>query len=324
MAFWESSLENLVVLMIDLKKRIFITGVTGFVGANILHRLVSLWASDIHVLIRKSSDLSRIDSIKGKITIYTFSLEDRSETFKYIQKIWPQIVFHIAAAWAAVWRIPLNIDSLIQTNSIGSMNLMDASFSAGMCEIFVNTGSSSEYWQKDTLMKEGDSIEPNNLYGISKATASHYAVYLWKQKKFPIVTYRIFAAYWSYEDSKRLIPTLVDAFHNNIAPNLSTPYSVRDFIYIDDIVSAYLEADVAIKNQWDIINLGTGIQTSIGEIVGILQDITGKKLEPNYGSYQINQFEPKVWCSDNRKMKNILWIVPRSLKDWLNLMMNKI
>lgn len=310
--------------MIDLKKRIFITGVTGFVGANILHRLVSLWASDLHILVRKNSDLSRIDSIKDKLSIYTFALEDRLETSTYIQKIRPQIVFHTAAAWTAVGRIPLSIDSLIITNSIGSMNLMDASFEAGMCEIFVNTGSSSEYWEKDAPMKESDSIEPNNLYGISKATATHYAVYLWKQKQFPIVTYRIFSAYWPLEDSKRLISTLLSSFSENTTLHLSSPYSVRDFIYIDDIVSAYLEADRAIKNQGDIINLWTGVQTSIGEVVSILQNITGKNLEPNYGSHSKNQLEPKVWYSDNTKMKNILWIVPRSLKDWLNLMMNRI
>lgn len=55
---------------------------------------------------------------------------------------------------------------------------MDASYEIGMCEIFVNTGSSSEYGQKDIPMKESDPIEPNNLYGISKAAATHYAVYL--------------------------------------------------------------------------------------------------------------------------------------------------
>ena len=324
MAFWKSSLENLVVFMIDLKKRIFITGVTGFVGANIMHRLVSLWASDLHVLVRKNSDLSRIESIKDKLSIHRFSLEDRLETFEYIQKIRPQIIFHTAAAWTAVGRTPLTIDSLIETNSIGSVNLMDASFETGICEIFVNTGSSSEYWQKDVPMKETDSIEPNNLYGISKVMATHYAVYLWKQKQFPIVTYRIFAAYWPLEDSKRLIPTLIDSFDKNIVPNLSTPHSVRDFIYIDDIVSSYLESDRAIKKQGDIINLGTGIQTSIGEVVRILQEISGKKLEPNYGFHGMNQLEPKVWCSDNTKMKNILWIVPRSLENWLNLMMNRI
>lgn len=124
------------------------------------------------------------------------------------------------------------MEDLISANVLGTVHLIDAAVATGTCEIFVNTGSSSEYGIKDISMSENDVLEPVNLYGISKAAATNYATLIGKQKKFPIVTYRIFSAYGPYEDHKRLISTLLRSYICNISPELSSPLSVRDFIYI--------------------------------------------------------------------------------------------
>ena len=156
--------------------------------------------------------MSRIQDIQEQVVLHHFSLEDREATLEHILEISPEIVYHVAAAGTAVGRAPLGLDSLIETNTLGSIHLMDACHETGICEIFIHTGSSSEYGRKDIPMREDDLIEPNNLYGLSKAGATHYATYLGRQSGFPIATYRIFAAYGQYEDPKRLIPTLLDAY----------------------------------------------------------------------------------------------------------------
>ncbi len=275
-----------------------------------------MWASDIHVLIREGSHTQRITDLLDTVSIHTFSLENKDETQKIIGEIRPQIVFHVAAAGTAVGRIPFTLDELIQANTLGTIHLIDAASEAG-CECFIQTWSSSEYGQKDLPMHESDILEPNNLYGLSKAWATQYATYLGKDRNFPIVTYRIFSAYGPYEDAKRLIPTLLQSYVSKIPPKLSSPYSVRDFIYIDDIVSAYLEADRAITVPWDIINLWTGNQYSIEEVIEILQEIFDTSLSPEYGEIPRNQKEPKCWVSDNSKMKTLLGITPISLRSWL-------
>ncbi len=303
--------------MIDIHKRIFITWVTGFVGANLLHRLVSLWASDVHVLLRKNSDISRIESILQKVTSYFFSLENREETLENIKIIQPQIIYHVAAAGTAVGRIPLTIDELIQANMLGSIHLIDAAVEIG-CECFVNTGSSSEYGQKDTPMSEQDIIEPNNLYGISKAATTQYVSFIGKAKNFPIVTYRLFSVYGPYEEPKRLIPTLIRSYKSWIVPQLASPYSVRDFISVDDVVDCFLEADKACRYPGDILNIWTWLQHSIWEVVSILKELTKSSIDPIYGGKKMNQHEPKSWVADNTKMKNILKIAPVSLKQGLS------
>ncbi len=128
-------------------------------------------------MIRQGSDTSRITTLLNNITLHSFSLENRDETLQNIKEIHPQIIYHFAAAGTAVGRAAFGIDDLIRMNTLGSIHLIDAAVEIG-CECFVNTGSSSEYGQKNTPMSENDIIEPNNLYGISKATVTQYASFI--------------------------------------------------------------------------------------------------------------------------------------------------
>lgn len=314
-------MENLDIDMIDLTKRIFITGATGFVGASLLHRLISMWATDIHILIREWSNTSRIDTILDTVKVHSFSLENREVTLKNITEICPQIIFHLAAAGTAVGRVPLSIDELIHTNTLGSIHLIDAAVAIG-CECFINTGSSSEYGQKDRPMSESDIPEPNNFYGISKTATTHYASFIGKSKNFPIVTYRLFSVYWPLEDPTKLISVLITNYENQVSPRLSNPDSVRDFIYIDDVVDCYLEADKVLPFPGSIINIGSGIQVSIWEVVRIIKSILGSSIDPIYWQEKMNQSEPNCWVANNNKMKTIFQISPMNMKDGLLKMMN--
>lgn len=307
--------------MIDKKKRIFITGATGFVGASLLHRLILEWATDVHILIREWSNTSRINTILDKVKLHFFSLENREDTLKNITEICPQIIFHLAAAGTAVGRKTFSIDELINMNTLGSIHLIDAAVEIG-CELFINTGSSSEYGQKNTSMSESDIPEPNNFYGISKLATTHYASFIGKSKNFPIITYRLFSVYWPLEDSTKLVSVLITNYKNGVSPHLSNPDSVRDFIYIDDVVDCYLEADKLIHLPGSIINIGSGIQVSIWELVHIIKNILKSSIDPVYWQKMKNQFEPKCWMANNSKMKSIFNISPMSIKDALLKMMN--
>lgn len=289
---------------------------TWFVGANLLHRLIWMWAQDVHVLIRKNSNTQRISSLLEKITIHTFSLEDKEETIEKVFEIQPNIIFHIAAAGTAVGRVPFALDELIEANTIWAIHLIDAAIET-QCECFINTWSSSEYGQKDFPINEDAVLEPNNLYGLSKAWATQYATFIGKSGKLPIATYRPFSVYGPLEERKRLIPTLILKYISWESPELSTPFSVRDFIYIDDMIDCYLSADKAIMQPGNIINIWSWVQYSIAEVVALIKELTHSKIEPIYWQQKINQNEPISWVANNEKMQTLLWVNPRDMKDWL-------
>lgn len=292
---------------IDTQKKILITWSNGFIWANLLRRLVSEWFKNIFVILRKDSNLWRIQDIIDKVTVSHVSLTDVPWLDAFIEETKPDIIYHLAAAWAYIGRDGRWIQDLFEVNVMGTINLINACQKIWF-EYFVNTGSNSEYGQKDHPMKETDVLEPNNDYWITKASATLYASYIGKKFNLPIYTFRLFAVYGYYEDKTRLIPSLMINYINNISPSLSKPDSVRDYIFIDDVVDYYANIH---KITWDfgwIYNIGNGKQYSIGQLVTTAKNIANSDKEPIYGWASVKQNEPKYWLSDNEKAISAFWL----------------
>jgi len=89
-------------------------------------------------------------------------------------------------------------------------------------------------------MHESDLLEPNNEYGITKTCGTLYAAYIGKKYQLPIYTFRPFQVFGYYEDKSRLTPSLMVNYAQGIPPQLSKPDSVRDYIFIEDVVAYYM------------------------------------------------------------------------------------
>ena len=293
--------------MIDSKKKILITWSNGFIWANLLRQLVSQWFENIFLILRKDSNLRRIQDIISKTNIRYVSLLDEQALHELVLNIKPDIIYHLAAAWAYVWRDWNGIKNLFDVNVIGTINLINACQKVWF-EYFINTGSSSEYGQKDQPMNETDLLEPNNEYWITKASATLYASYIGRKLNLPIYTFRLFSVYWYYEDKTRLIPSLMINYINNNAPELSSPTWIRDFIFVDDVIAYYINIDRISWDFWWVYNIGNGKQYSIGQIAEIVKNIANSSKEPIYWKSPIRQNEPTHWLSNTQKTISIFWL----------------
>jgi nucleoside-diphosphate-sugar epimerase len=92
-------------------------------------------------------------------------------------------------------------------------------------------------------MREDDLLDPNNEYGVTKSAATLYCSYFGKKEQLPVYTFRLFAVYGYLEDATRLIPSIMTSYAQSKSPSLSRPTSVRDFIFIEDVVQYYLHVD---------------------------------------------------------------------------------
>lgn len=303
-------------IMINIDKKILITWASGFVWSNLVRTLVEKWFKKIYIIARESSDLWRLDDIKKNINIDYISLLNIENLNYYIWKLKPEIIFHLAAAGANIWRDSRWIIDIFEQNTIWTINLINACKEVWF-EYFINTWSSSEYWEKDKSMNESDLLEPNNEYWISKASASMYASFIWKKFNLPIYTFRLFAVYGYYEDQRRLIPSLVTNYIKWISPNLSNINSVRDFIFIDDVIEYYLNIDKINSDFWWIYNIWNGVQYTIWEIVEKIKKISNSNLNPNYGVISAKQNEPKVWKANNNKAIKTFSLKQTSIDEWL-------
>lgn len=297
-------------------KKILITGGAGFIGANFAYKFLDL-GYNVNLIEKKETNLWRIEKIKEKIKINYLDIRNYDELEPFIKKLNPEIILHFAT-YGAYQAKQQDVKKTIDTNLLGTVNLINAC-SKIKFKCFINTGTNSEYGIKDKPMKEDDLLEPDNLYGITKAAATMYCQYIAKKLDLPIVTMRPFAVYGYFEEKERLVPTVIKSCLTNTKLKLSSPSSVRDFIFIEDIISAYL---VVIKNiqkiKGEIFNIGTGKQNTIEEVINLVKEITHSKVKPEYGQIKPAQYEPKNWVADISKIKNILgWQPQHSLKEGL-------
>ena len=298
-----------------MKKNILITGGTGFVGANFVHRLVKEGYKPT-VFIRKKSNLWRLKNIVSKIHILETDLQNTKLLSRQVSRIKPSHIFHLAV-YGAQQSIQKDIIQTYTQNILSSVNLMEVCCKQGFQQ-YVNIGSSSEYGLKKSAMKEQDILQPINHYGATKAAISLAASVFSTTYRLPISTLRLFSPYGYWEDRRRFIPTLILDAINGKRAELSRPSYVRDFIFIDDVIDALVHFLTSKKHYNEVFNIGSGKQYTLQQVVDEVQDISSNKLKVTWNDRKSNQLEPTFWKADITKTKKQLNWKPRiSLKQGL-------
>ncbi|WP_143156701.1 NAD-dependent epimerase/dehydratase family protein [Caldanaerobius fijiensis] len=299
-----------------------ITGATGFIGANIVRSFLDE-NNEIHIIVRETSNLWRLNDIVKDIIIHYCDINDSDKVERVISALKPDIIIHNAIYGG----YPFQKDSMkiINTNFLGTVNLLNACIGYGF-KCFINTGSSSEYGGKNKPMSENDLLEPIDDYGVAKAAATLYCQSIARRYNLPVFTLRLFSPYGYYEEPTRLIPYIITSCLRNEDIKLSNPNPVRDFIFIEDVIEAY---KTVIKNaqyltHGDIFNIGTGKQYTVKEVFETIKEIIGYNKEPLWGTAEGRVSDTfKIWKADVTKSKEKLgWEATHSLKEGLTKNIN--
>ena len=289
-------------------KRVVVTGGTGFVGANLVRRLVAD-GHQTHLLVRPEFSSWRIDSIRDRVAIHEVSLSDTDRLTSTLETIEPAWVFHLAAHGAYSWET--DEAQMHETNVVGTKNLLKAATDLGV-EMFVNTGSSSEYGRRDHAPAESEGTHPETSYAKTKAIATAACFYAAHLHGARVRTLRVYSAYGPFEDPRRLLPSLIVHGRRGVLPPLVNPQTARDFVYVDDVVEACL---LAVRHQGGepgaIYNVGTGAQTTVGEAVEVARRVLSIPDEPRWGSMPARVWDTDTWVADSRKIRTDLGWEPR-------------
>ncbi len=292
-----------------------ITGATGFIGASLTHRLVKM-KKKVHIISRGNKKSWRLKEIYKNINVHIIDLNDK-DLHSLVKKINPDFVFHLSAYGSL--SIEKDIKKMISTNVLGTANLI-TSLKSTTFKLFINTGSSSEYASKNSPLKETDPIGPTNDYALSKVTQTFYCQKEAIKYGLPIVTFRLFSPYGQYEDATRLVPHVILRTLMKSEIPLSSPGFVRDFIFVDDVVDAYLRACNSSFTPGEIFNVGSGKQHRIIDVVNTISRITKANSKPMWGKAQKQkrQIEPTFWEADISKAEKTLgWRASHDLESGL-------
>jgi len=295
-------------------KTVLITGATGFVGSCLTHRLINV-SYDIHIIKREQSNIWRIKNILNRVMVHNVDLADSNSLEKLVKNIKPDIIFHTATYGG--YPFQRDIKKIIESNFLVTINLINACSKIEF-DIFVNTGSSSEYGLKSKPMSETDLLEPIDDYGVAKASATLFCQAKARSERLPIVTLRLFSPYGYYEEPTRLVPSVIRSCLLGENPKVSSPDSVRDFIFIEDVIDAYMKIIETSHIGGQMFNIGYGQQHSVGDVVNKIVELTGNKVRPKWGSVPKRTNEPNIWQADISKANNILkWEPKYSLEEGL-------
>lgn len=299
------------------KKVALVTGAAGFVGANLVRSLVSE-EIETHVILKKTSNTWRIADLLSKIFVHNEDLFDLINLKRMISTVKPNYIFHLAAHGS--YPTQLDESEMVRTNILGTYHLLKAAQEVPY-ESFVNIGTSSEYGFKNKPMKETDLLEPTSFYAATKAASTLFCQTWAKVLKKPVVTLRPFSVYGPWEEKGRFIPTIMINLLTNREINLTKGLESRDFIYIDDFVEAILvAASLKEKLTGEIINIGTGRQTTVSEAVEILFQIAKSKVKVNKGVYKERAWDTTHWVADITKAKGIMrWSPKYNLEEGFRL-----
>ncbi len=289
-------------------KRTIVTGASGFVGANLARRLVAD-GNETHVFTNPGSDVWRLAECRHDVRFHHVAMEDAEGVGREVTNVRPDWVFHLAAHGGYSWQT--DAERMVRSNVFGTINLIEACLKVGF-EAIVNAGSSSEYGVTAHASSEQDRLEPNSLYAVTKSAATLYCSHIARSKAVRISTLRIYSAFGPWEDPRRLVPNLILRGFDGKLPPLVGPKTARDFIFIDDVVDAFLAAaSRAGPEQGAIYNVGTGVQTTIREAVAVARSVLEIPAEPRWGMMPDRDWDTTVWVADNQKIRSELNWSPR-------------
>ena len=284
-------------------KRVLVTGASGFVGANLTRRLLRD-GHDVHILLADRSPRWRLAGIADSVRVHTGDVSDRDAVRAAVAGARPEWVFHLAAHGA--YSSQTESARIVRTNVEGSMAVLDATIDQG-AEAFVQTGSSSEYGFQDHAPTESEALQPNSVYAVTKAAATHYCQFRARQSDVHAVTARLYSIYGPYEEPTRLIPTLLTLGLRGELPPLVDPTIARDFVYVDDAVEAMIR--MAAKPELprgSVFNVCTGVQTTLADTVALVKDLLNLTAEPEWSSMKARSWDTNTWVGDPSAAQQVL------------------
>ena len=300
-----------------IPRRVLVTGAGGFIGANLVRRLLRD-GHTVHGLLRPGADCWRLLEVSD-LQLHEVDLAEAAAVSDVVAQLRPQWIFHLAAHGAYPFQTERR--QMLETNVIGASNLAEAAL-RWSAEIVINTGSSSEYGIKNHAPTESELLEPNSDYAVTKASASLLFQSLARRHELPMPTLRLYSAYGPFEEPSRLLPTLLVHARRAMLPSLAQPSISRDFVDVDDVCDAYLRLAAASHvDAGAIYNVSTGRQTTLAELVELVRDKFGIVEQPRWGSMPDRKWDTTVWVGNSQKLQQAVGWQPRhSLADGIDRM----
>jgi NAD dependent epimerase/dehydratase len=268
-------------MSISKNKKILVTGADGFIGSHLVNKLISL-GHDVRAMTMYNSFnnwgwLDTFDKrLLRKIEVVSGDIRDKKFVTDSCKDI--DVIFHLASLIA----IPYSYKSpysYVSTNIEGTLNILEAALNFEI-ENIVHTSTSEVYGESNTIAisEESKSIA-RSPYSATKIGADQLAYSYYSTFGLPVSTIRPFNTYGPRQSSRAIIPTIItQLLSDNYTIKLGSLDPTRDFCFVEDTVSGFLSVASNKKSIGEVINIGSGYEISIKDLVSMIGDIMDIKI----------------------------------------------
>ena len=249
---------------------ILITGINGFIASHLCNTL------------------------NAKYTVIGTTREDSHNILQILNKHKPEYIYHTGAEI-------YDNDKMFESNILLTFNILEYCRNATNLVKLVIIGSSSEYGRKSKPMAESDSLEPQTIYEGTKAACTMLAQSYSHTYDIPILMIRPFTIYGPGEKPNKFLQILFRKLEQN-DKTISVSNGFHDYVYIEDFINALLCIVENNSNQFDIVNIGSGIQTSNIDVVKCFERATQYKFD-HYLPLDPKKYDSKMWVCDTTKLQ---------------------
>jgi UDP-glucose 4-epimerase len=250
-------------------RRVAVTGASGFLGSHLISRLVAAKA-EVHAV-------SRYERAAGEdIRWWKGDIADIGCARQLLATVKPDVIYHLAGLSTALPQIELVLPTF-QSLLASTVNVLATACEIGRCRVVLAASL--------TEPESGESQPtPGSPYAAAKWAASGYGRMFHRLYDLPVVLVRPFMTYGPGQDPRKMIPHVILSLLRNDPPKLSSGKQQFDWIYVDDVIDGFLAAAQRPDVDGRSIDLGSGVTTSIHDVVRRLVAIMGTDVEPLFGA----------------------------------------
>ena len=303
--------------------RILVTGAGGFIGSHLVEALVRN-GEEVRAFVHYNSRDDRglleelPDEVRGQFEVVSGDLKDPDGVRKAVKGC--RKVFHLGALIAIPYSY-VHPYQYIQTNVEGTAHLLNACLEEGAVEKMVHTSSSEVYGTAQyTPIDEKHPLQAQSPYAASKIAADKLAESYFLAYGFPVVTLRPFNTFGPRQSLRAIIPTLLSQAIGNSVIRLGNTRPRRDFLFVKDTVRGFIEIGKCKEAVGKTVNIGTGRDVSIGDLVETVFGLIGERKEIEVEDRRIRPGPSEVMrlVSDTRLAQTLFdWKPAYSLEEGL-------
>ena len=253
-------------------RRTLVTGAAGFIGSHLTEALVQAGAS-VRAFVRYNSrndygwleDLEQ--SVFENVEIFRGDLANPEAVTGAVADC--DTVFHLGALIPIPYSY-LHPREFVAANVTGTLNILESSRRQDVARI-VHTSSSEVYGTAQTVpIDESHPLRAQSPYAATKTAADQLALSFRGSFETPVVIARPFNTYGPRQSARAVIPTLITQALDRDSVELGSTHPTRDFLYVGDTVRGLMRCGDVEGIEGEVINLGTGVEISIGELANVV------------------------------------------------------